>query len=164
MVEIFSDRMEITNPGDPLVDTDRFIDSPPISRNEKLASMMRRIEVCEERGSGIDKVVFQTEVYQLPPPRFEATAIHTKCILFSHRGLKEMSKVDKVWACYLHFCLNYVNQENTTNASLRDRLGVYEKNSALVSRIFKNAVDMGFIRLYDAKANRKAFKYVPFWA
>ncbi len=32
MVEIFADRMEITNPGEPLVDTLRFIDTPPRSR------------------------------------------------------------------------------------------------------------------------------------
>ena len=30
MVEIFADRMEITNPGEPLVDTLRFIDTPPV--------------------------------------------------------------------------------------------------------------------------------------
>lgn len=29
MVEIFDDRMEITNPGVPLVDTARMLDSPP---------------------------------------------------------------------------------------------------------------------------------------
>ena len=34
MVEIFSDRIEITNPGQPLIDTLRFIDEPPRSRNE----------------------------------------------------------------------------------------------------------------------------------
>ena len=61
LVEIFSHRMEITNPGLPLVKTDRFLDSPPKSRNEALASFMRRVGVCEERGSGVDKVVFQTE-------------------------------------------------------------------------------------------------------
>lgn len=33
MVEIFEDRMEITNPGLPLVTTERFLDSPPKSRN-----------------------------------------------------------------------------------------------------------------------------------
>jgi predicted HTH transcriptional regulator len=33
-LEIFVDRMEITNPGLPLVQTDRFLDSPPRSRNE----------------------------------------------------------------------------------------------------------------------------------
>ena len=56
MVEIFDDRIEITNPGEPLVDTDRFVDTPPRSRNETLASLMRRYRICEERGSGIDKV------------------------------------------------------------------------------------------------------------
>ena len=56
MVEIFEDRMEITNPGKPLVDTDRFLGSPPKSRNETLASLMRRFRICEERGSGIEKV------------------------------------------------------------------------------------------------------------
>jgi len=59
MVEIFEDRIEITNPGVPLVATERFLDSPPRSRNEALASLLRRIGICEERGSGIDKVVFQ---------------------------------------------------------------------------------------------------------
>jgi predicted HTH transcriptional regulator len=89
MIEIFARRMEITNPGLPLVNTDRFLDSPPKSRNEGLASFMRRIGVCKERGSGIDKVVFQTELYQLPAPIFETTDEHTRVVLFAHRELKE---------------------------------------------------------------------------
>src|SRR5262249_30630504 len=36
MIEIFSDRMEISNPGLPLIDPLRFIDEPPRSRNETL--------------------------------------------------------------------------------------------------------------------------------
>ncbi len=72
MVEIFSDRIEITNPGEPLVDTKRFIHMPPRSRNEKLAVRMRRLNICEERGSGIDKVINWIEVFQLPPPDFRA--------------------------------------------------------------------------------------------
>ena len=71
MVEIFDDRIEITNPGEPLVDTQRFVDTPPRSRNEALASLMRRFRICEERGSGIDKVVLQVELFQLPAPLFE---------------------------------------------------------------------------------------------
>jgi predicted HTH transcriptional regulator len=57
MIEIFADRMEVTNPGLPLVDIDRFLDTPPRSRNESLASLLRRFGICEERGSGVDKVV-----------------------------------------------------------------------------------------------------------
>lgn len=84
MIEIFSDRMEITSPGLPLIKTERFLDSPPKSRNETLASFMRRIGICEERGSGIDKVVFQTERFHLPAPAFETTNEHTRAVLFSH--------------------------------------------------------------------------------
>lgn len=83
MVEVFSDRMEITNPGAPLVEAERLLDTPPRSRNEILASMLRRVGVCEERGSGIDKVVFQTELYQLPAPIFEVVDDSTRSVLFA---------------------------------------------------------------------------------
>ncbi len=73
MVEIFEDRIEITNPGVPLIEANRFLGTPPRSRNEALASMMWRLRICEERGSGIAKVVFQTELYQLPAPIFESS-------------------------------------------------------------------------------------------
>ncbi len=99
---------EITNPGRPLVKTDRFLDSPPKSRNEALASFMRRIGVCEERGSGVDKVIFQTEFYQLPAPLFEETDEHTRSVLFAHKDFKDMGKEDRIRACYLHACLQYV--------------------------------------------------------
>jgi len=55
-IEVFPDRIEITNTGTPLIDTLHFIDQPPRSRNEALAAMMRRLNICEERGSGIEKV------------------------------------------------------------------------------------------------------------
>ena len=63
MVEVFQKRMEISNPGKPLISPDRFIDHPPRSRNELLASMMRRINICEERGSGIDRAINGIEIF-----------------------------------------------------------------------------------------------------
>ena len=42
MIEIFSDRVEISNPGKPLIDILRFIDEPPQSRNESIVNFMRR--------------------------------------------------------------------------------------------------------------------------
>jgi predicted HTH transcriptional regulator len=163
MVEIFEDRIEITNPGEPLVDTNRFVDTPPKSRNEALASLMRRFRICEERGSGIDKVVFQVELFQLPAPLFERPDGFTRTILFAHKSLSAMDKADRVRACYLHACLKRVMCDYLTNATLRERFGVEERNKATVSRYIREAVESGMIKPFDEDAARKLMKYVPFW-
>ena len=164
MVEIFEDRIEITNPGVPLVDIQRFVDTPPRSRNESLASFMRRIGICEERGSGIDKVVFEVELYRLPAPLFEAPGGFTRTVLFAHKALADMDTAERVQACYLHACLKHVTRDFLTNASLRERFGIKEKNRAVVSRYIREAVDGGMIKPFDEHASRRMMKYVPFWA
>lgn len=165
MVEIFSDRIEFTNPGVPLIDTLRFIDEPPRSRNEQMAAVMRRLGMCEERGSGIDKVIFQVELYQLPAPDFLVTEGHTKIVLYAPRGFRAMDKNDKTRACYQHACLCHVSNQRMTNATLRKRLGISDENYATASRIIADTVDAGLIRPYDPQSrSRKHAKYVPFWA
>ena len=164
MVEIFSDRVEITNPGESLVAADRFIDSPPRSRNEALASMMRRFRICEERGSGMDKVVTQIELYQLPAPLFEILEGFTRTVLFAHKDLKDMDKADRVRACYLHSVLKYLSRSCLTNTSLRERFGVEEHNRSIISRLISDAVDAGVIVLHDPDASPKHRKYIPHWA
>ena len=164
LVEIFADRMEITNPGVPLIDKARFVDHPPISRNEKLAAFMRRVGVCEERGSGYDKVVFQTELYQLPAPEIEIYNDHTKVILYAHKEFSKMGKEDRQRACYLHACLKRVNREAMTNASLRERFQVEKKNSSMISRLLKETCAEGLIYISPDSTSDKTRKYLPFWA
>lgn len=162
MVEVFDDRIEITNPGRPLVSADRFLDTPPRSRNEVLASFMRRIGVCEERGSGVDKVVLQTEIHQLPAPVFETPEDSTRASLFTYKSL--MSREERVRACYLHACLRYVERNPMTNASLRARFGIDERNSSIASRIIRDALEDGWIKPHDPDQGKKYARYVPRWA
>lgn len=164
MIEVFSDRMEITNPGQPLVKTERFLDTPPRSRNEVLASFMRRVGICEERGSGVDKVVFETEFFQLPAPIFEAIEGNTKAILFSHKSLRSMDRADRVRACYLHACLRFVQRDPMTNTSLRERFGIAEHNASTASRIIKETMEDDLIKAYDPNQGKKYAKYIPYWA
>lgn len=164
MIEIFDNRIEITNPGEPIVDPMRFIDTPPRSRNEGFASLMRRMGICEERGSGFDKVVFQTELYQLPPPMIEVIASNTRVVLFAYKEFKDMLREDRIHACYLHACLKYVNRENMTNKTLRERFGIDGKNSAMVSRIIGDTVSVGLIKRENMDESKKYSKYIPFWA
>lgn len=164
VVEIFDDRIEITNPGTPLIDTLRFIDSPPISRNEELTSFMRRMKICEERGSGIDKVIFQVELFQLPPPAFDVTERHTKVTLYAYKKLAQMDKQERARACYQHACLQYASNDFMTNQSLRKRFGIEDANAAQASRIIADALNDGVIKLRDPESqSRKHTKYVPFW-
>ena len=164
MVEIFDDRVEITNPGHPLVEPERFLDTPPRSRNETLAAFMRRVGICEERGSGIDKVVSFIEFFQLPAPLFEAPPESTRAVLFAHKSLGTMEKSDRIRACYLHACLRYVTNKPMTNASLRERFGIETRNASIASRLLGEAVDAGRIVIVDTEVGTKSRRYLPFWA
>ena len=120
--------------------------------------------VCEERGSGVDKVVFQTEVFQLPAPLFEVTGESTRAVLFAHRPLTKMDKDDWVRACYLHACLKHVSRRFLTNTSVRERFGIDQQSSATASRLIREAVEEGVILPVDEDAAKKLMKYVPWWA
>jgi predicted HTH transcriptional regulator len=164
MVEIFSDRIEITNPGIPLISPERFIDEYQ-SRNDVLADLMRRLGICEEKGSGIDKVIFYNEIYQLPAPDILIQEKHTKVIMYSYKTLNQMDKKDKIRACYQHCCLKYVSNDKMTNQSLRERFKIESKNAAIASRIIKEALKGNIIKEDDPESNsRKYKKYIPFWA
>lgn len=78
---------------------------------------MRRINICEERGSGIDKVIDAVEVYQLPAPNFVSEEKYLRATLYAYKSLREMDKEDKVRACYQHCCLKYVSSDFMTNQS-----------------------------------------------
>lgn len=164
-VEIFSDRVEITNPGRPLIDTLRFVDEPPQSRNEALAGLMRRMNICEERGSGIDKTLFEIELHQLPAPDFRVTDHHTVASMFSAMPLDRMEKPDRIRACYLHACLKQVSNEAMTNETLRTRLNIPVKDYPKASRIIRETIEANLVKPHDPSSNsRKHAKYLPFWA
>ncbi len=164
MIEIFDDRIEVTNPGTPLVPTDRFVDSTPKSRNEALAAVMRRLGHCEERGSGIDKVIALVEAFQLPPPRFETPPEATRVVLFAPKDFGKMERSERVWASYLHACLRFVTSEFLTNSSLRERFGIAEKNRATVSRLIREARKARLITPFEKDASPQSMKYIPWWA
>ena len=164
MVEIFDARIEITNPGKPLVDTQRFLGNPPISRNEALASLMRRIGICEERGSGIEKAVLAVEAEVLPAPLFESYEGFTRATLFAHKDLSEMDRAERVRACYLHACLRYRVRQPMNNASIRERFGISDDHNDRASRLLREAVDDGVIMVRDPDAGTRSWTYLPFWA
>lgn len=163
-VEIYKGRIEITNPGVPIIDTDRFIDGVQ-SRNEVLAGFMRRIGICEERGSGIDKVIKAAEEEQLPPPEFRVSGNQSVAIVFEQESFNNMSRDEKVRACYQHCVLMYLGHDRMTNKSLRERFHLQTTRSKDISQIISQAVRDERIRPDEKSGTSKRFaRYVPYWA
>jgi predicted HTH transcriptional regulator len=167
MIEIYDNRIEISNPGRllPSKKLDRIIGAQPESRNERLAKAMRRYKVCEERGSGLIKAGTEIELFGLPPIEFVEGDNWFKVILHAPRSFKEMSSQERLMACYQHAVLKHYAGGIMTNASLRERLKMSEKQRSVVSLLIQEAVDRGLIKTADPSNKSKKFaEYVPAWA
>ena len=164
MVEIYANRVEISNPGEPVVPVARFIDGYQ-SRNERVADLMRRMGICEEKSSGVDKVVQAAEFYQLPAPDFRAGLRRTIVTIFGPKPFDEMDREDRIRACYQHCALKWVMSERMTNQTLRERFHLPESKVASVSQVIAAAIDAKMIKA-DEKVggSRKFARYLPFWA
>lgn len=164
MVEVYSNRIEISNPGEPVVPVERFIDGYQ-SRNERLADLMRRFGICEEKSSGIDRVVHAAEMYQLPAPDFRVAHQRTVVAIFGPRPFEQMDRDERVRACYQHCCLRYVMGEKMSNQSLRERFKLGEAKGETVSRIIRDTIEAKLIKADNPESGSKRYaRYLPFWA
>lgn len=164
MVEIYANRVEISNPGEPVVPIERFIDGYQ-SRNERLADLMRRFGICEEKSSGIDRVIETVELLQLPAPEFLTGHQRTIAIIYGPRAFKEMSGSDRVRACYQHCVLQWVLRRQMSNQSLRERFGLAETSSNTVSQVISTTIEQGLIKNDPSAPGSKRYaRYIPAWA
>ena len=165
MVELFKDRIEFSNAGSPLVSIDRIVDTVPISRNENIAGFMHKCGICEERGSGYDKVIYATSKNSMLAPKIENQSDKfTKVTLYSKLPFDLISKEDKVRTCYMQSCFLYVNGEAITNNAVREVFGINDKDKYKASRIIKDTLEARLIKPVDENTAPRYMKYIPFWA
>lgn len=165
MVEIFSDRIEFSNSGSPLVAIERIVDTVPLSRNENMAGFMHRCGICEERGSGFDKVIAATRAESLMAPKIESQNNQfTKVTLYSKVAFDLTTKEDRVRTCYMIACLAFVTSEAVTNSDIRNAFGLGEKDKVKASRIIRDTLDAKLIKAMDPDTAPRYMKYIPYWA
>lgn len=164
-IEIFHDRITFTSPGILLSSkkVDRLIGTAPESRNELLASKFRHYGICEERGTGFQKVVQSVELFGLPPVLFTALDNAFQVTIYAPRKFADMSQQDRVEACYQHAVLQYFSSKTLTNTSLRLRFKINERQRNLISNLISDAVLAGRIRRKDNESGNKFAEYVPYW-
>lgn len=87
----------------------------------------------------------------------------TRIILFGLREHSDMSQSERVWACYWHAVLLYVNGgKKMTNTSLRERLAIDKTNYSMASKVITDTLKADLIKLADNEMPKSG--YVPFWA
>jgi predicted HTH transcriptional regulator len=168
MIEIFDDRIEISNPGKllPSKSIDRLIRTTPESRNEILASAFRRFNICEERGSGLEKTITAIELFGLPPVKFEEHENSFRVAIYSPRKFALMSKNERIEACYQHSIIKYYSEDGGfTNKSLRERFKLGDKYRSQISRLIKDTIEIQKIKPKDSgNLSDKYSIYIPYWA
>ena len=164
ILEVFDTKIEASNPGSLLVEVNRIIDTAPHSRNENIASFLRIIGICEERGSGFDRMEEGMNELKIPAPKVETAEDFTRTKLYWYKDLNEWPKTDRIRTCYLYTCYCYVNDIEVSNSVLRERFGIQENRKSLVSKIISNSIEAGYIKLSDENAAVKMRRYIPYWA
>nr|WP_315208031.1 ATP-binding protein [uncultured Albidiferax sp.] len=165
MVDVYSDRIAITNPGTllPGKRPDRLIGATPESRNEKLAYAFRRFRICEERGTGFQKVVQAIELFGMPPLRITPEENTFSVTLSAPRKFADMETPERIEACYQHAVLQYLSSQTLTNTTLRERFKLHDKQRNAITNLIGEAVNAGRIRRKDTSSGNKFAEYIPYW-
>ena len=118
--------------------------------------------MCEEQGSGLDKVLEALELFQLPPLLLRAEKNSMQAVLYAPRSFADMTPEERMRACYFHAVLKYLSGDKMKNASLCARLGIALKNAAQATAVINKTLEAGLIRVADPDHPRAG--YVPHWA
>ncbi len=162
VVEIYQDRIEVTNPGNSLIHVDRIIDERR-SRNEKFAAAMREVGLCEERGGGIDKAIIEIEEMSLPAPEFFPSENSMRVVVFGPKKFNQLSKADKVWSCFCHCVVRWIRHDYMSNTSLRERFRLPDAEYQSASAVISDARKAGRIIPADPNQGKKNARYAPYW-
>lgn len=163
-IEIFTNRLTFTNPGASLNDVNRLIDLPPHSRNESMAQMMLLMDMCERRGSGIDRATDAISQMKLPAYKAQSGDDYTRITLFPKKKVSEMTREERIAVCYQHACLLYEDGIAINNQIVRERFNLNKNQAVMASRILADTQESGLIKMKDPETESKRYSsYIPYY-
>ena len=163
LVEIYKNRVEITNSGKPVLDQLHFLDGGPVTKNEKIFTEMKNLGLVDGQGHGWRKIVKELESRSLPAPGIKVRKNSITVTLWFEKPLKLLSLDQRNWTVYLHTVLRYLLNEPANNASLRQRLNLPESKSSTVSKLFRQTAEGDLVKPFDKHSSNKTKRYVPVW-
>lgn len=125
---------------------------------------MRSFGLCEERGGGLDKTLIEIEARHLPPPDFISSETSMRVVLLAPRNFGQMSKAEKLRACFHHCVLRWMAQDYMSNTTLRDRFSLTRDDYQAVSAVIAESIKRARIAPADPDQGKRNARYVPYWA
>jgi ATP-dependent DNA helicase RecG len=76
-----------------------------------------------------------------------------------------MTEQERIEAAYQHSIIQYYSNNGMTNATLRQRFKMNDKQASQISRLINLALENGRIKVKDTESDSKKFiSYLPYWA
>ena len=76
-----------------------------------------------------------------------------------------MTDEERIEAAYQHSIIQYFSSSALTNASLRQRFKMHDKQSPQISKLINLALQKGRVKPRDTETeSRKFAAYIPYWA
>lgn len=150
MVEVYDDRVEISNPGGLLPIVAAEFGHKSMSRNPLIFGLFTRMQVVEKVGSGIPRMRKLMQDAGLPEPKFDTQGFFT--VTFMKRGKTNTTRDDR-----LNDRLN--SREKRILQLLSESLGLktnklaslVEVSVPTLSRTLKSLIELGLIEFRGAK-------------
>lgn len=128
-----------------------------------MASAFRRYHICEERGTGFQKVVTAVELFGMPPIAFASLENAFRVTLYAPRSFSDMSQAERIEACYQHAVLQFISNQSLTNTSLRERFKLHVRQRTQIANLIRDAIAAKRIRRKNVAAGKKFAEYLPYW-
>ena len=163
VVEIFDNRVVITNPGIPFLDEEDMI-LKHWARNMKVVDAMRLFGLCEKRSSGIDNAIIALEEEGHAPVeyRMDKNIGEMEAYLRGVKPYDDLGRELRELACRQHCAIRYVQDNYMTNESLRKRFGLDKDKTNEISKLIRKMVEEGHIKPFEGNGNSKKYaSYVP---
>lgn len=93
--------------------------------------MMLQMDMCERRGSGIDRATDAISQMKLPAYKAQSGDDYTRITLFPKKKVSEMTREERIAICYQHACLLYEDGKSINNQIVRERFNL-NKNTVCI--------------------------------
>lgn len=157
-VEVFSNKVEISNPGTMLIAEDRLLDSAPRSRNNMISSLMRRMGFAEGMGRGWDKIVDTCEDRGSAVPTVAMDRNGTRVVMKGPVNIEDLPSRDLIWNCYMHACSRSMKGAMMTVSSLQRRFETDDAEKMI--ELIEYTVKAGLVKEEPLSSGG----FVPYWA